>query len=246
MRQQKDEIKKLEHDKRKYKEQAEGMKTQNRVLQEERFKYEDALKEAQQLKLKLDTMKSVELAVKGCEGDLNQYLAERGSFDRKTKDIAVLVIVLKKKLAEVKKERSIYEGRLRESVGKQELDKRKVRDLETKLAEAQCNNKVLEKDLWRCQEDLQSMKDNLENYDKTVILTSANDTQPLSSPLKSMSPSPSHSPPPASGYKLPSYKIVGSASQKRSHSPEGDERSPLMPVLHHSSKRLAVESAGSR
>ena len=246
LRQQKDEIKKLEHDKRKYKEQAEGMKTQNRVLQEERFKYEDALKEAQQLKLKLDTMKSVELAVKGCEGDLNQYLAERGSFDRKTKDIAVLVIVLKKKLAEVKKERSIYEGRLRESVGKQELDKRKVRDLETKLAEAQCNNKVLEKDLWRCQEDLRSMKDNLENYDKTVILTSANDTQPLSSPLKSMSPSPSHSPPPASGYKLPSYKIVGSASQKRSHSPEGDERSPLMPVLHHSSKRLAVESAGSR
>ena len=153
MRQQKDEIKKLEHDKRKYKEQAEGMKTQNRVLQEERFKYEDALKEAQQLKYKLDTMKSVELAVKGCEGDLNQYLAERGSFDRKTKDIAVLVIVLKKKLAEVKKERSIYEGRLRESVGKQELDKRKVRDLETKLAEAQCNNKVLEKDLWRCQYD---------------------------------------------------------------------------------------------
>jgi len=44
LRQQKDEIKKIEHDKRKYKEQAEGMRTQNRVLQEEHFKYETALK----------------------------------------------------------------------------------------------------------------------------------------------------------------------------------------------------------
>ena len=46
------------------------MKTQNRVLQEERFKYEDALKETQDLKLKLENMKAVELGVKGCEGDL--------------------------------------------------------------------------------------------------------------------------------------------------------------------------------
>ena len=43
------------------------------------------------------------------------------------------------------------------------------------------------------------------------------------------------------GYKLPSYKLVGSGSVKRSHSPDGEERSPLMPVLNHNSKRLAVE-----
>ena len=70
LKQQKDEIKNFEHEKRKYKEQAVGMKTQNRVLQEERFKYEDALKETQDLKLKLEKMKAVELGVKGCEGDL--------------------------------------------------------------------------------------------------------------------------------------------------------------------------------
>ena len=68
------------------------------LFQEERFKYEDALKETQDLKLKLEKMKAAELAVKGCEGDLNQLLHERGAFDRKTKDIATLVIVLKKKV----------------------------------------------------------------------------------------------------------------------------------------------------
>ena len=172
------------------------------LLQEERFKYEDALKEAQDLKLKLEKMKAVELAVKGCEGDLNQMLHERGSFDRKTKDIATLVIVLKKKLAEVKKERSIYEGRLRETVGKHEMEKRRVKEQENKLAEALTNNKVLEKDLWRCQEDLRNMTERLESGDiSTKISPSADITQPLSSPLKSMSPSPPSPPPPSGIHK---------------------------------------------
>ena len=247
LRQQKEEVKKLEHDKRKYKEQAEGMRTQNRVLQEERFKYEAALKETQDLKHKLEKMKSVELAVKGLEGDLNQYLHERGAFDKKTKDVAVLVIVLKKKLAEVKKERSIYEGRLREMAGKQEMDKRKMKDYEIKVAEALSTNKVLEKDLWRCQEDLRAVTERLEKG----LEKGLDDTKPLvmdleeESPLRSMSPSP---PPASSQYKLPSFKLVGAGGLKRSHSPEAgdqeeeDARSPLMPVMNHSSKRLAAES----
>lgn len=70
LRQQKDEIKKIEHDKRKYKEQAEGMRTQNRVLQEEWYKYEDALKETQEVKGKLVKYKAVEIAVPTREGGL--------------------------------------------------------------------------------------------------------------------------------------------------------------------------------
>ena len=200
LREQKEEIKRLEHDKRKYKEQADGMKTQNKVLQQERFKYEDALKETQNLQMKLDKLKSVEVAVKGLEGDLNQLLHERGAFDRKTKDIATLVIVLKKKLAEVKKERSIYEGKLRETVGRSEMEKKKTRELEASLAEALENVKALEKDLWRSQEDLKLMKERRvsdpdddfiiktpvaasEVLDETVPLT-------LSPPLRSLSPTP--------------------------------------------------------
>ena len=43
---QKAEIKTLEQNKRKYKETSEGLKAQNRILQEEKYRYEDALKEA--------------------------------------------------------------------------------------------------------------------------------------------------------------------------------------------------------
>jgi len=247
LRQQKDEIKKIEHDKRKYKEQAEGMRTQNRVLQEERYKYEDALKETQEVKGKLEKYKAVEIAVKGLEADLNTFLHERGAFDKKTKDISTLVIVLKKKLAEVKKERGLYEGRLREEAGKHEIAKRKFKDLEVQLAEAQCNNKLLEKDLWRSQEDVRILKERQQTERLSPVSCSADDTQPLVidalvSPLKTASPPPTQ---PSSGYRLPSYKLVGAT--KRSLSTESDdERSPLMPVLNHSSKRLATEKSVSR
>ena len=105
------------------------------MLQEEWYKYKDALKETQEVKGKLEKYKAVEIAVKGLEADLNTFLHERGAFDKKIKDISTLVIMLKKKLAEVKKERSLYEGRLREEAGKHEIAKRKLQDLEVQLAE---------------------------------------------------------------------------------------------------------------
>ena len=101
------------------------------MLQEEWYKYKDALKETQEVKGKLEKYKAVEIA------DLNTFLHERGAFDKKTKDISTLVIMLKKKLAEVKKESSLslYEGQLREEAGKHEIAKRKLQDLEVQLAE---------------------------------------------------------------------------------------------------------------
>lgn len=246
---QKDEIKKLDTDKKHYKSQTESLKQHVKMLNEERRKYDEAMKETQELRLKLDKMKSVELAIKGQEGDLNQFLHERGAFDRKTQDIATLVVCLKKKLAEVKKERSAYESKMRESISKHEGEKRKVRDLQVQLAESESGNKILEKDLWRCQEDLRSVTEKLENgggADLTTTNISTNDTMPLpmSSPLKDLSPSP----PPLSqsSYKLPSYKLVGSV--KRALSPEQDdeERSPFMPIMNHKSKRLATDQGPAR
>ena len=218
------------------------------MLQEEWYKYKDALKETQEVKGKLEKYKAVEIAVKGLEADLNTFLHERGAFDKKTKDISTLVIVLKKKLAEVKKERSLYEGRLREEAGKHEIAKRKLKDLEVQLAETQCNNKLLEKDLWRSQEDVRILKERQQTQERlSPVSCSADDTQPLVidalvSPLKTASPPPTQ---PSSGYRLPSYTLVGAT--KRSLSTESDdERSPLMPVLNHSSKRLATENSVSR
>ena len=236
---QKAEIKTLEQNKRKYKETSEGLKAQNRILQEEKYRYEDALKEANDLRLKLDKMKGVELAVKGLDGDLNQYLSERGAFDKKTKDVAVLVVVLKKKLAEVKKERILLESRLRETTGKHERDKKKITDLEIKLSEAQANNKSLENNLWRVQEDLRSLTERQDRQDDdTLIIAEQNSSHEKSpSPVSSL---PTPSPPSAESpvKKLPSFKLVGSV--KRALSPDGEERVPLMAVMNHSSARLGM------
>lgn len=106
-----------------------------------------------------------------------QFLHERGAFDQKTKDISILVIVFKKKLAEVKKERSHYESRLQEEAGKHEMAKRKLKDLEVQLAQAQCNNKSLEKDLWRSQEDVRNLQERLQNGRLSPGSCSADDTQ---------------------------------------------------------------------
>ena len=60
---QKDEIKKLDTDKKHYKSQTESLKQHVKMLNEERRKYDEAMKETQELRLKLDKMKSVELAI---------------------------------------------------------------------------------------------------------------------------------------------------------------------------------------
>ena len=240
--QQKGEIKSLEQTKRKYKESLDGLKAQNRILQEEKFKYEDALKEAADLRAKLDKFRAVELAVKGLDGDLNQFLSERGAFDRKTKDLATLVVVLKKKLGEVKKEKNVYEGRLRETTGKHERDKRKINELEKELVEAQVNNKSLESNLWRVQEDLKNLTERVERQededDDTLVIVEEKENcleAMPSSPLGSLSP-------PSPERKLPSFKLVGSV--KRRLSPEDEERVPLMPVMSHSSARLRDSTEG--
>ena len=80
MRLQKDELKKILQDKRHHQEQAEGMRTQNRQLEVKRCKYEEALKENEEVKEKLKKYKSIEIAVAGLDNDLNQFLQERGAF----------------------------------------------------------------------------------------------------------------------------------------------------------------------
>jgi len=227
---QKEEIKTLERSRLKAKEQADCYKNQNRVLQEERFRYEEARREAEELKHKLESHKSIELAIRGQEGELNKFLHERGAFDTKTRDLATLVVMLKQKMADVKKERSAAQSKLTEMSREQGMDKRKVKELEVKVAEMQSMNRSLEGEVWKQREDMKTMRETLECLEKGKI---PSPTIP-DSPLRDLPPSPSP-PPPSQQNKLPTFKLAGAV--KRSHSPE--DRSPLLPMMNHSSKRLA-------
>ena len=229
LKKQKEEIKTLETSRLKAKGQADAFKSQNRILQEERFSYEEAKREAEELKHKLENHKSVELAIKGQEGELNKFLHERGAFDSKTRDLATLVVMLKQKMADVKKERSAAENRLKEASREQGLDKKKVKELEGQVIEMQSINRSLEGEVWKHKEDMKAMRDNLEclEQDEDTINPIQNST------LKDLPTSPSP-PPPSQSKKLPNFKLA--CSVKRSLSP--DDRSPFLPMMNHSSKRL--------
>ena len=151
---------------------------------------------------------------------------------------------MKKKLAEVKKERILLESRLRDTTGKHERDKKKMRDLEIQLSEAQANNKSLENNLWRAQEDLRSLTERMDRQDDdTLIIAEQNSSHEKSpSPASSL---PTLSPPSVESpvKKLPSFKLVGSV--KRALSPDDEERVPLMAVMNHSSARLGMSGDGA-
>jgi len=166
LKKQKEEVKTLEKSRLKAKEQADSLKNQNRILMEERFRYEEAKREAEELRHKLQSQKSVELAIKGQEGELNKFLHERGAFDTKTRDLATLVVMLKQKMADVKKERSAAQSKLTEMSREQGLEKRKVKELELKVAEIQSVNRSLEGEVWRQKEDMKSMKETLDRFEK--------------------------------------------------------------------------------
>jgi len=235
LKEQKEEIKDFERIRRKAKELADTLRTQAKGLQEERVRYEEARREADELKHKLESYKSVELTIRGQEGELNKFLHERGAFDSKTRDLANLVVTLKHKMADVKKERTVAQNRLMEASRDQGIDKRKVKELEGQMAEMQSVNRSLEGEVWKYQEDIKVMRENLECLERG----GAPQSSLASSPLPHLPASPSPPPPPPSvsqQHKLPSFKLVSSV--KRSHSPDED-RSPLLPLLNHSSKRLA-------
>lgn len=230
LRKQKDEIKTLEQSKLKAKEQADGYRNQARVLQEDRFRYEEVRREAEELKHKLENYKSVELSIRGQEGELNKFLHERGAFDNKTRDLATLVVMMKQKMADVKKERSMAENRLKEASREQAMERKKGKELEVQVAEMQSINRSLEGEVWKYKEDMKSLEEKfecLERGDPPQIISPDSSLLLPSSP-----PPPSFSSQPL---KLPSYKLAGST--KRAHSP--DSASTCLPLLSHASKRLA-------
>ena len=132
---QKEELKKMEVSGKKLREQYDGLRSQKMLLQGERARAEELEQELRQVRNKLETFKGVEVALRAQEGDLNQFLHERGAFDMRTKDLANLVIMMKQKLAAVKVERSKLEAQLKTVESQHASEKSKVQVLETKMVD---------------------------------------------------------------------------------------------------------------
>ena len=158
---QREEIKSLEKARNKIREQYEGIRSQAKLLQGEKVKCDAAMREAEHLRTKLDNFKMVEVALKGQEGALNQFLHDRGAFDGRTKDLASLVILLKQKLAEVKQERSKAEAQLKTTELTRGKDRQKVKQLESQVGDLQAVARNLEGDLQKVKIEASQLREQL-------------------------------------------------------------------------------------
>ena len=158
---QREEIKSLERARNKLKEQYEGVRSQAKLLQGEKIRCDEALREAELLRAKLENFKTVEVALKGQEGALNQFLHDRGAFDGRTKDLASLVILLKQKLAEVKQERSKAEAQLKSTELTRGKYQQKVKQLESQVGDLQAVARNLEGDLQKSKIEASQLREQL-------------------------------------------------------------------------------------
>ena len=158
---QQEEIKSLEKVRNKIKEQYEGIRSQAKLLQGEKMKCDEAVREAEHLRTKLENFKTVEVALKGQEGALNQFLHDRGAFDGRTKDLASLVILLKQKLAEVKQERSKAEAQLKTTELTRGKDRQKVKQLESQVGDLQAVARNLEGELQKVKIEASQLREQL-------------------------------------------------------------------------------------
>ena len=181
---QREEIKSLERARNKLKEQYEGVRSQAKLLQGEKIRCDEALREAELLRAKLENFKTVEVALKGQEGALNQFLHDRGAFDGRTKDLASLVILLKQKLAEVKQERSKTEAQLKTAELTRGRDRQRVKLLESQVGDIQAVARNLEGDLLKANKETSRLREQLKKSLRSTQseLNSDKSDKPLESP----------------------------------------------------------------
>jgi len=156
------EIKKTEHSRRKAQEAANEFQAQISFWKEERDEFEGFKKEAEKFKKELESYTFLEKILKSSAGDVNLFLHERGSYDRESRDLATLIVQLKKKLAEMKQTRVQTEKKMAEISGARENDRRTIKSQSVQLSELKTHNEAI------CSE-LKQMKDH------SLVLREANE-----------------------------------------------------------------------
>ena len=179
---QREEIKCLEKGRNRLKEQYDGIRSQAKLLQGEKLRCDEAVREAEHLRTKLENFKTVEVALKGQEGALNQFLHDRGAFDGRTKDLASLVILLKQKLAEVKQERSKTEAQLKTAELTRGKDRQRLQQLETQVGDLQAVARNLDEDLQRAKSETSQLREQLRRTIRTPQSESNSTETSLDSP----------------------------------------------------------------
>jgi hypothetical protein len=121
---------------RKAKELTEGYKSQVKYLHEERERNEAHRLEAERCRKQLEQYKAIQLVLAGSEGEVNRMLHERGAFDGRSRDLAVLIVEMKKKIVDLKRERTLYEQKSHDSLRQCADLSRQLKSVQQELLES--------------------------------------------------------------------------------------------------------------
>ena len=208
---QRDEIKELEKAKGRMKSEYEGMRSQAKMLQGEKARCEEMGRENTHLKSRLEGYKGVEVALRGQEGALNEFLHERGAFDGRTRELGTLIVNLKQKLGDVKRERGRAEATLKELEGRRGEERERVRRLEVQVVDLQAISRNLESDLESERKEKEELRARLaagqrsEEGEGTVSQASTQASSPQLPLMEEMEEEEWEE----DGYKLPTFTRAG-------------------------------------
>jgi len=171
----KDELKISDKAKRDAEAKTKDYKHQIRIWLEEREQYCKMQIEFQTVKEKLAKYSLVEKSLEGSIGDVNAILHERGCYSNDARDLATLVVELKKKLGETRKTKALLERQISEATGKRDEERKKIKTLSVQVSDLKTLSdhkedevKFLKSTNEELEEENESLKVKLEKQERMI------------------------------------------------------------------------------
>lgn len=139
-------------------------KNQVRMLLEERTQYAEMQIEYETVKNKLAKYTLLEKTIEGSIGDVNMILHERGCFSNESRDLATLIVELKKKLSETRQVKAQLERKIDQNCSNREEDKKKIKNLSIQVSDL----KMLKERWEQEQKSLETLKEESEQENRSL------------------------------------------------------------------------------
>ena len=146
-----------------------------RFWKDERDRFEQFQQDAEKYKRELDKFTLIKKVLHDSVGEVNLFLHERGSFDKESKDLATLIVQLKKKLVELKRQKSLADKKAEEATYSKDDLRNTIKSQSIQISELKAHNelignelKVVNEQVHAIQEENEQLKVKTEQQEKNL------------------------------------------------------------------------------
>jgi len=171
----KDEMKVADKSKKAAEAKTRDYKQQIKIWLDEREQYCKMQIEYETVKQKLAKYSLVEKSLEGSIGDVNAILHERGCYSNDSRDLATLVVELKKKLAETRRSKALLDRQVQDAAGKRNDERKKITSLSVQVSDlksirekAEVEINFLRSSNEELEDENESLKVKLEKQEKLI------------------------------------------------------------------------------